>query len=104
MMPAIYILVLMFRDGQSTEEGEDGTENAVGNFADWMLHNYSRSGWFSVILSFFIHLNIYIFLFLLSCMAMRMKSLVERKGTLTNTVGGTYNATELHLTMLPKVE
>jgi len=41
---------------------------------------------------------------MLSCMAMRMKSLVERKETHANASSGTYNATELHRTAPPSLD
>jgi len=53
-------------------------------------------GMWGFILSTLIHIQIYIFLFVMSCLAGQMKNLIERREKLKESVLGTYDSMELN--------
>ena len=52
-------------------------------------------------LAFAVHVQIYILIFFMSCIASQMKSLVERREQLLKNQESSYNAMELHSTTAP---
>ena len=105
-LPVVFISIYIYHDANTRDSKgisvseESGWSVAIFNFASWVYHMFKREemGMWGFLLASVIHVQIYIFLFVMSCLAGQMRNLIERREKLKESISGTYDALELNHT------
>ena len=76
---------------------EEGAEVSMVFFGEWIANMFERTdlGLNGLLLSLLTHIQIYLGLFIMSCLAGSMRSLIERREKLKQKTTGDYSGVEL---------